>query len=750
MTAWIRAALLAVLTSMSIGSAVAQAPSPSPAPPPGMSKEQFDGLVEAISQAVVRKLKAEGQTVAGPLADKPAEPGLEDTVEEKVGHFIDRSIVIGAALPELGRQVLRIPSALGGVSGDGRGVVAFVALLGVLIAGALAAEWGVRWLLTRPRERLAERAHSLPGLRALPPLVGIAVLDGVGLIAVWLVSYGGVGAGFKGSGLQARVATFALVGVFAWRLYMFVFRVAMRPGLAKARLAVMTDEDAITTYARISTLILGIVAARVFLQTLNAMKIPLEALAAAQIIVNVGIVAGMIATARASRHGLGTWFASLGAVEGRSSLGEAIGRRWLMIAVPLFLLLGATQIFGAVSGRFTIPAAMLLTLNVLIGMILLETLSDYITQTGRGDAAPAAHAASGAVRHAGGSSVRMLDVIARCVRVAAIIFAVFVVAQTWVVDVLGLVDPSGWRALTRASFTAGTTLFVAFVLWELVKFTSARYSAKVTAPGAAPVDHDEGMPTGATRLATLMPLLRLALAIVIGIVALLIVLSELGVNITPLIAGASVFGLAISFGSQTLVRDIVSGIFYLADDAFRVGEYIDCGKAKGTVEGFTLRSIRLRHQNGQVHTIPFGQLGQITNFSRDWATLKFNLRFTRDTDLEKLRKLVKKIGQEMLEDPELKDEFLEPLKMQGVADILDNAIVVRFKFTVRPNKPTFVQRQAVKRMVAAFAPAGIEFATNTVAVQTMGGAENNAAYAGGALAKAQAEAAATTTTAASG
>jgi Mechanosensitive ion channel len=73
-------------------------------------------------------------------------------------------------------------------------------------------------------------------------------------------------------------------------------------------------------------------------------------------------------------------------------------------------------------------------------------------------------------------------------------------------------------------------------------------------------------------------------------------------------------GLAISFGSQTLVRDIVSGIFYLGDDAFRVGKYIDCGRANGSVEGFTLRSIRLRHQNGQIHTIPFGSLGQITNF----------------------------------------------------------------------------------------------------------------------------------------
>jgi len=116
-------------------------------------------------------------------------------------------------------------------------------------------------------------------------------------------------------------------------------------------------------------------------------------------------------------------------------------------------------------------------------------------------------------------------------------------------------------------------------------------------------------------------------------------LTSLGINITPLIACASVVGLAISFGSQSLVRDIVSGIFYLADDAFRVGEYIDCGKAKGTVEGFTVRSLRLRHQNGQIHTIPFGQLGQITNFSRDWATLKFNLRFARDTDVEQLRKV---------------------------------------------------------------------------------------------------------------
>ena len=109
-----------------------------------------------------------------------------------------------------------------------------------------------------------------------------------------------------------------------------------------------------------------------------------------------------------------------------------------------------------------------------------------------------------------------------------------------------------------------------------------------------------------------------------------------------------------SFGSQSLVRDIVSGVFFLAEDSFRVGEYIDCGKVKGTVEGFTVRSIRLRHQNGQLHIVPFGQLAHITNFSRDWTTVKFNLAFALDTDVELLRKTVKKIGLEMMDEPQLR------------------------------------------------------------------------------------------------
>src|SRR5262249_9215499 len=263
-----------------------------------------------------------------------------------------------------------------------------------------------------------------------------------------------------------------------------------------------------------------------------------------------------------------------------------------------------------------------------------------------------------------GDRRRLPDVVARCIRVAVLIFAAMAILQAWVVDVFALVSDNEWTQLTRSSRTAGVTLFLAFVLWELFSYATEPYMERKRKNAAQAIADGDAAKGPASRLSTLMPMLRVTGAVVIAVIAVMIALDDFGINITPLIAGASVFGIAISFGSQTLVRDIVSGIFYLTDDAFRVGEFIDCGRAKGTVEGFTLRSIRLRHQNGQIFTVPFGQLGSITNFSRDWITVKFNLRFARDTDLEKLRKAAKRIGTDMLELPEIKAEVLEPFKMQ--------------------------------------------------------------------------------------
>jgi small-conductance mechanosensitive channel len=158
------------------------------------------------------------------------------------------------------------------------------------------------------------------------------------------------------------------------------------------------------------------------------------------------------------------------------------------------------------------------------------------------------------------------------------------------------------------------------------------------------------------------------------------------------------------------VRDIVSGVFYLTDDAFRVGENIDCEKAKGKVEGFTLRSVRLRSPNGQLHTVPFGDLGRVTNLSRDWSAADFTLRFARDTDLDKLREATAKIGDDIMAIPEFNQTLLEPLKMDAIADVSDNALAIRFKFMTRPGQSAAVQNEAVSRMLRTFPERGISFA----------------------------------------
>ena len=165
-------------------------------------------------------------------------------------------------------------------------------------------------------------------------------------------------------------------------------------------------------------------------------------------------------------------------------------------------------------------------------------------------------------------------------------------------------------------------ILVADLVWQLSK-AAIEYRLKVVGSGESA---DEIARSG--RLRTLLPIFRNALAVFIGVVAALTILSGLGVQIMPLIAGAGIFGVAIGFGSQTLVKDVLSGVFFMLDDAFRVGEYIESGSYKGTVESFSLRSVRLRHHRGPVFTVPFGDLGAVQNLSRDWVMEKIVMTVT--------------------------------------------------------------------------------------------------------------------------
>ncbi|SFL02283.1 mechanosensitive ion channel family protein [Shimia haliotis] len=228
---------------------------------------------------------------------------------------------------------------------------------------------------------------------------------------------------------------------------------------------------------------------------------------------------------------------------------------------------------------------------------------------------------------------------------------------------------------------------------------------------------DEGGANSASRLATLLPLFRAAMLLVIVISIILIVLLELGVNVSPLFAGAGVVGLAVGFGAQSLVRDIFSGAFFLFDDAFRKGEYIDIGSVKGTVEKISVRSFQLRHHLGPLHTIPFGEIQYLTNYSRDWVIMKLKLRVTYDTDVERVRKLIKNLGIELLDDPTIGHNFIQPLKSQGVVEMQDSAMIIRVKFMTKPGDQWLVRKKVYQDIRELFEREGIKFAHREVTVR---------------------------------
>jgi len=294
-----------------------------------------------------------------------------------------------------------------------------------------------------------------------------------------------------------------------------------------------------------------------------------------------------------------------------------------------------------------------------------------------------------------------------------IIGAAALLGWAWDVDLVHLAgQDTSFARVVHGVLTTVVILLIADVLWHAAK---AAIDSKLAATAdLAQPNSEEGRRRA--RLHTLLPIFRNVLFVLVIAVAVMMALAELGVEIGPLIAGASVVGVAIGFGAQTFVRDVIAGMFYLLDDAFRVGEYIQSGNYKGTVEGFSIRSVRLRHHRGPVYTVPFSLLGAIQNQSRDWVIDKIAVGVTYDSDLEKARKLIKQIGLDLQEDLEFAPLILEPLKMQGVEQLGDFAVQIRAKMMTVPGEQFVIRRKAYAMIKKAFDENGIKFAFPTVQV----------------------------------
>jgi len=288
------------------------------------------------------------------------------------------------------------------------------------------------------------------------------------------------------------------------------------------------------------------------------------------------------------------------------------------------------------------------------------------------------------------------QVIAACVLSVAAV----VLFDTWDLHLRGLFGSPQIDSSLGAALDIGLTALVGWYLWRVFEAGMAMLLAR-----------DDG--TAQSRSRTVEPLLRSIGLVVIGLGVLMIVLSDLGINIAPLLASAGVVGIAVGFGAQTLIKDLFSGACFLIEDVFRIGEYIEAGNnAKGAVEKITLRTVALRHQNGPLHFVPYGSLGTVRNNSRDWVIDKFEIPLPIDTDSEQIRKMVKKIGQQMLEDDELAQHIMAPLKAK-LHRIEPGVKIFRCKVQTEPGMQFEVRTEAYRRIEAALKEVGLSFATGS-------------------------------------
>lgn len=235
-------------------------------------------------------------------------------------------------------------------------------------------------------------------------------------------------------------------------------------------------------------------------------------------------------------------------------------------------------------------------------------------------------------------------------------------------------------------------------------------------------EEGQGLQAQSARSRTLLPLLRSVGLVVILITMVIALLSALGVNTTPLLAGAGVLGLAIGFGSQKLVQDLITGLFILFEDTISLGDYIQVAGHEGIVEGLSVRTVRMRDLSGTLHAVPFGQITSVRNLSKDFAYALMDITVAYSEDVDQIINELEEIGEELRKDPVLGWDILEPLEVFGLQKFTPDGMVVRVRFMTRPLRQWDVMRGYNLRIKRRFDELGIQLPVQQVMVHQAEGA----------------------------
>ena len=659
--------------------------------PQPLTQESVRELVSRLSDEEVRQLLIEQLDRAAIAPAKATDDmGMSGMVELRAATARER-------LAEIHTALLALPDTLRDVIGklqapDGP---AIFLLIGVLVAAMLAAGWLAervyvyalrnyrKALVPGPAETFTAGAFRL-GVGLLLDLVGIAVFA-LGALACFVALW-------QGHELRRIAVLEVLIAIVTVRVAGLLGEFLLSGSAGTQRLLPFGDAPArhLRSFAVLFAAFWGV---RGFLD--SVLRVGGASIATQDLLVIVVTTLGLaillwaVWQVRAPIAGL------IRGAGKHSLVASWLADLWPVFATAFFLTIAAARIYQALLGMPIESRAAILSVLVVVALPLIDMLLS------RALAAAAGPTASGFVAAYEG-------VFRRGIHILVTVAGLLLIAHLWDVNLFALAQAGLGAQLSSSLVGIGIVLLLAHLLWEIAK---AAIDRRLQAEG----DHSADVP--ASRLRTLLPLFRAVILVTIIVMATMSVLAALGVDILPLLAGASVVGVAVGFGSQTLVRDVVSGAFFLMDDAFRLGEYIEVGESKGRVEKISTRALFLRHHRGALNVLPYGEIKRLRNTSRDWIILVLEFKLALDTDMKKVKKLVKAVGEEIASDPDVGPSLLEPLKSQGVLSTDESSVTVRVKYMSKPgNAPFVIRRLAYEKILKAFRENGIEFASKRVAV----------------------------------
>jgi small conductance mechanosensitive channel len=282
-------------------------------------------------------------------------------------------------------------------------------------------------------------------------------------------------------------------------------------------------------------------------------------------------------------------------------------------------------------------------------------------------------------------------------------FAALAILQAWGIDAFAWLDTETGRRVAGSCITIAIVLVVTLMIWEFFSSAIERYLNGTSGDGSRIAR--------SARVRTLLPLLRTTMLVLVVAMVGLIVLSQIGVNIAPLLAGAGVVGLAVGFGSQTLVKDFITGLFILVEDTLSVGDMVDVGKGMGLVEAISIRTIRLRDVSGTLQTIPFSDVTTIKNMARGYAFSVHDIGILYHEDPDRAVAVLQEAAAEMAADPAWAPAMLAPLEIIGLDRFTDAGQIIRVRLKTVPMQQWRVQREFNRRLKQAFDRHGIEMPT---------------------------------------